>query len=451
MEESSVSTSAISDPAMSMVRRPRLAALGGVRIFAALHIYFFHLKQAHDAGLLSSPLFLQLPAPLLHLIGRGHVSTGVFFQLSGFLLAYAYLESTGRLRPSAWAFWKGRFVRLYPLYFLSLLLLAPAPALLPITAKNPGALEIAGGVVTNLTLTQSWFPAFAIWWNAPAWALSAFAACYAFFPLFARLIAHLDEERLRRLVVALVVLGWVPAGVYLLVDPVGDAWSATSLSLGEFWLNSLRFNPLTWLPQFLAGAALGRLFGLQADRGGSKATARQSLSAGDLLALGMVLFLALAPWIPYVPLRHGMLSPLTLIVIADLARGGGILSRFLSWRLFSRLSEASFSLFALQMPAGLWFCIATLGSRSISPFHLLGMVGWTIGLSVLWAEAVQRPIIERLRRAAPKRLHPGRGFRGRLDAASSSLTGLKRISSGGGPRGRISEHLRDESDRITNS
>ncbi len=35
--------------------RPRLPALAGVRIFAALHIYFFHLKQAHDAGLLRFP------------------------------------------------------------------------------------------------------------------------------------------------------------------------------------------------------------------------------------------------------------------------------------------------------------------------------------------------------------------------------------------------------------
>ncbi len=34
-------------------RRPRCPALSGVRIFAALHIYVFHLKQAHDAGVLT--------------------------------------------------------------------------------------------------------------------------------------------------------------------------------------------------------------------------------------------------------------------------------------------------------------------------------------------------------------------------------------------------------------
>ena len=113
-------------------RRPRLPALAGVRIFAALHIYFFHVKQAHDSGLLSFSAISALPAPLASLVGRGHVSTGLFFQLSGFLLAYAYLDSSGRPKTTDWTFWRGRFVRLYPLYFLSLLLLVPAPTALAV-------------------------------------------------------------------------------------------------------------------------------------------------------------------------------------------------------------------------------------------------------------------------------------------------------------------------------
>jgi peptidoglycan/LPS O-acetylase OafA/YrhL len=32
-------------------RRPRLPALTGVRILAALRIYLFHIKQANDAGI----------------------------------------------------------------------------------------------------------------------------------------------------------------------------------------------------------------------------------------------------------------------------------------------------------------------------------------------------------------------------------------------------------------
>jgi peptidoglycan/LPS O-acetylase OafA/YrhL len=398
LERSAVSSMPLLSDSPIAPRRPRLPALTGVRIFAALHIYFFHLKQAHDAGLLRFPLLAQLPGPLANLIGRGYVSTGFFFELSGFLLAYAYLKPKGRPQVSASVFWKGRFVRLYPLYFLSLLLLVPAPALLPFTAKNPTPLETIVGVSTSLTLTQAWFPAYAIWWNAPAWALSAFAAFYAVFPWFGRLISGFSEGSLLRLVVVLATLSWLPIGAYVLSDPTGDAWSANSITLGGFWLNALRFNPLSWIAQFLAGVALGRLFGLRVDRNAIELNGRTRLSAGDLLALAVVLLLAFAPRIPYVLLRQGLLAPFTLLVIADLARGRGLLSRVFSWRVFGRLSEASFSLFALQMPAGLWFCVALLRSPIGTTAQLVGLVAWTLGLSVLWAEGLQRPLIGRLRR-----------------------------------------------------
>jgi peptidoglycan/LPS O-acetylase OafA/YrhL len=384
-------------------RRPRLPALAGVRIFAALQIYLFHLKQAHDAGVLRFPLLSQFPIPVTNLIGRGYVSTGFFFQLSGFLLAYAYLKPPGPTKLSDLAFWKGRFVRLYPLYFLSLLLLVPAPALLPFTARNPTPLEITFGMATSLTLTQAWFPAFALWWNAPAWALSAFAAFYAVFPCFGRLISGMGERGLQRLVIALAVLSWLPAGAYILFDPAGDAWTATSVTLGGFWLNALRFNPLTWITQFLAGVALGRLFGLRVDRGGLTKEDRTWASGGDLLALEMVSVLAFVPSIPYVPLRHGLLAPLTLLVIANLGRGHGVLGQVFSCRAFERMSEASFSLFALQMPAGLWFCVTTLRTPDGTSAQLLGLVAWTVGLSVLWAEGVQRPLNAWLRKGRTPR------------------------------------------------
>jgi peptidoglycan/LPS O-acetylase OafA/YrhL len=269
---------------------------------------------------------------------------------------------------------------------------------LPFTAKNPTPLEIAVGVSTSLTLIQAWFPTYALWWNAPAWALSAFAAFYAVFPWYGRLISGLGERGLKRLVVAMATLSWVPPGAYVLLDSTGDAWTANSITPGGFWLNALRFNPLTWAPQFLAGVAFGRLFGLLVDQGGVKSNEPPRVSGGDLVALAMILFLASTPRIPYVLLRHGLLTPLTLLVIADLARGRGLLARAFSWRVFAFLSEASFSLFALQMPAGLWFCVAMLRSPNGTSTQFVGLIAWTLGLSMLWAEVIQRPMIKRLRR-----------------------------------------------------
>ncbi|WP_422932112.1 acyltransferase family protein [Singulisphaera sp. PoT] len=409
--------------------RPRLHSLAGVRIIAALHIYFFHLKQANDAGVLTFPLLGSLGAPAANLLGRGYVSTGFFFQLSGFLLAYAYLDASGRLKTTPREFWKGRLLRLYPLYAISLLLLIPAPALLPFTAKHPSALETLAGMATSLTLTQAWFPSLALWWNAPAWALSAFAAFYVATPLFAQVTSGLDRRGLVVVLMLLVALSWLPAGLYLLIDPYGDARSVTSITLGGPWLNALRFDPLTWLPQFLSGLVLGRLFTLRADTGEAptRPTGRLAPSLGDAVALAIVGYLSLAPSVSYVALRHGLLAPMLLVVIADLASGRGLLARILARPAFGRLSEASFSLFALQMPAGVWFCIAFLSSSRGTTAQLLGMIAWTLGVSVAWAELIQRPFIDRLRR------------REQAARALGLVPQVLTASSGTSPASRVSE------------
>jgi peptidoglycan/LPS O-acetylase OafA/YrhL len=106
----------------SASRRPKCPALSGVRIFAALHIYVFHLKQAHDAGVSTISALDHLP---------------------------------------------------------------------------------------SLTLTQAWIPKLAIWWNAPAWALSAFVAFYVILPAFARLTARLERRGLVVLAGMLALFSWL--------------------------------------------------------------------------------------------------------------------------------------------------------------------------------------------------------------------------------------------------
>jgi len=380
--------------------RPRLPALAGIRVVVALHIYFFHILQAHRAGLLTVGLLDELPTPLARILERGFISTGLFFQLSGLLLAYAYLNAKGRPKVSDRSFWWGRFIRLYPLYFLSLLLLIPAPALLPITAKPASMSSLLGMAVTNLTLTQAWFPSFAIAWNAPAWALSAFAFFYVIFPFVARFIADWNRRTLQILLVGLVVLSWLPAMTYLVMNPEGNGLTAISVTLGGFWLNVLRFDPLVWLPQFLSGVVLGRLIGLQVDDSEHQLDQAPGrwFSVGDCLAGALVLFLAFVPEIPYVLLRHGLLVPITLAILADLARGQGLIARGLTWRGLERVSEASFGLFALQMPAGVWFAIATLRSAQATTLQLIGMITSTFIAAILWTETVQRPLLQQLRK-----------------------------------------------------
>jgi peptidoglycan/LPS O-acetylase OafA/YrhL len=67
------------------------------------------------------------------------------------------------------------------------------------------------------------------------------------------------------------------------------------------------------------------------------------------------------------------------------------LSRILAAKRLGGLAEASFCIFALQMPVGVWVTIPMLRlGLGGSTLHLAAMITATLGASILWAEFVQR-------------------------------------------------------------
>ncbi len=127
-------------------KRSVIPAIDGLRFVAAVAIYLFHLQQAHAAGVMRFDAIDQLPWPIRNLLSHGHVATGCFFVLSGFLLTYVYTNDKGVLKTSVARFMANRWIGLYPIYLLSLLLIAPLPALLPIAPKDGGAVTLIAGV-----------------------------------------------------------------------------------------------------------------------------------------------------------------------------------------------------------------------------------------------------------------------------------------------------------------
>ena len=92
-------------------RKPApLKALTGLRCFAALNIVFFHF---------SNPQWFGFLAPV---VNAGFISVSYFILLSGFVLAYNYAERARNGELDRKRFWEARFTRIYPIYFLSLLL-----------------------------------------------------------------------------------------------------------------------------------------------------------------------------------------------------------------------------------------------------------------------------------------------------------------------------------------
>ncbi len=104
------------------MRQPaRLGSLTSLRFFAALLVLLYH------CALRAKITYASMAWWFRGLVANGIEAVGFFFVLSGFVLAYNYYapEETG-IRGGSVAFWKGRIARIYPAYFVALLIALPA-------------------------------------------------------------------------------------------------------------------------------------------------------------------------------------------------------------------------------------------------------------------------------------------------------------------------------------
>src|ERR1700683_355607 len=99
---------------------PEIRALTGLRAFPALLVVFYHFYRWHIPAVPVVP----------YVVDNGFVAVGVFFVLSGFILAYSYADVPLRDPSYRRRFLRARFARVYPVYFLSLVIafLAQLPA-----------------------------------------------------------------------------------------------------------------------------------------------------------------------------------------------------------------------------------------------------------------------------------------------------------------------------------
>ena len=284
------------------------------------------------------PSVLDGPAWLRNVLGSGHVGVGVFFVLSGFVLAYRYLDPHGRRSVPLRAFWVARIARVYPMYLVGILLMLPQHR--ATGTAQPPLLEIG--------MLQTWVPNEQFGWNGDDWSVSAEAFFYAVFPFVAVRMARLGD---RALVVAM-ALTWAlaiaaPVGYVLLAPPAMGLQSSQDLWLHDMVVADqmarlVALTPLLRLPEFLLGVLVATRF----VRNPPSAGAWWSVAGG----LGMLAGMALGDRIPYLVLNNGLLAGFAAMLVYGLARGGGPLAWLLSRRPLVQLGEASYSLYLLQGP-----------------------------------------------------------------------------------------------------
>jgi peptidoglycan/LPS O-acetylase OafA/YrhL len=396
--------------------KPVLTPLTSIRFFAALHLLLFHGLGyvVHESG---GPAALQeIPGWAVRFMEHGYYSTGLFFLLSGFILTYLYVDTAGRQTVGSRRFWVARLTRIYPLHITVLVLLTPLVIHRPYAGLMQPTLfglpiptwaGIAVGGVLSAALMQAWFPEYALSWNYPTWALSVVVFFYLMFPPLVRLLGRLGRGATWALLAAAPFLALAPPAVYLAA--VGGSGGPTpGEAFPTFWGEMVARNPLVWLPHFFMGMLLARVFTItRFNPAWAPGPARWRLSWGDAVVALLLpaLFLLddeavsqLVHFPPYLVLRHGLLAPLYLVLVYDLANNRGVTARLLSLPGLKRLGDASFSMFVLQVPT-LVLTGVLFGKVPMHPLVRLALkAACTVAVSLLSVALFEKPVARWLRK-----------------------------------------------------
>lgn len=128
-----------------------------------------------------SILFDKIQNPFLHhCFFEGYVGVSFFFVLSGFILTYTYQEKFVQNNITKRTFYISRLARIYPLHILTLLIW------IYMRKDHPLNEPYIINLLSNISLTQSFYPTDEIRFNAAAWSLSDEMFFYMLFPLILR-------------------------------------------------------------------------------------------------------------------------------------------------------------------------------------------------------------------------------------------------------------------------
>jgi peptidoglycan/LPS O-acetylase OafA/YrhL len=357
--------------------------LTSVRFFAALMVLCSHSFDIWTV------LFPGLRG-YSHVASLGDVGVGVFFVLSGYILAYTYAAEFGSgVRLRSWlTFVRRRIARIWPLHVATLAALALVAGMV----SAAGHARLASDVIDldwrdlpfQLTLTHAWkiwTPHEVLPWNRPSWSISAEWFAYLLCPL---LLWVLVRSRLRAGAALVVALVAVQFAVFAFANPN----SAVTLDSG--------FSRIVGL------FSLGAFCQIALQRSGARIPAPEAVVVGLVVTLAVLLGPSYAE-----PGRFGVILASGLLIV-PLAQAAGPLARAMSARPLVFLGRASFAMYMthdliLRATRGLLEHPSVVGAAAPLRFGamcaLYALVIATACFTYLWFE---RPA-ERLLRGSSRR------------------------------------------------
>ncbi len=190
-------------------RNKKSYPLTSVRFFAALLVVFHHSAPAflsYFRGMGMSAVPKDFAGRILFSFT---FSVSFFYLLSGYVLGMVYLREGKAVDRKR--FFAARFARIYPLYFLMLLVDSPE-VLLPEIHRfgfAVGLFKTAKILAGNALMLQAWVPERLLRINSPSWSLCGEAFFYLCFPVLGVVLWRLRGARLWMTAVALYVGGQV--------------------------------------------------------------------------------------------------------------------------------------------------------------------------------------------------------------------------------------------------
>lgn len=337
--------------------RPRLAALDGLRLVAAVAVLSYHYAGI-NVPFWGPPSHVVFPT-ISHVGRYGYLGVNLFFVISGFVILMTAYDR--RIESFA----ASRVARLYPAYWVAIVLTVGLQHFWH-EGRTPSSVE---GLV-NLTMVQEAFDITNV--QGAFWTLWIELKFYLLIGVF------ILVGMTRRRVLAFAVL-W---------PLVGQIANAT----GAKFLNSLLIP--TYAPYFAAGILLFLLF-------------RERHDVATLLALAFNWVLCIRQATAYAPrashLTDSHVSALVIGVIVTLSMVAVYLCSFgpvsrLSWRWLTVAGALTYPLYLVHGQLGFFF-IDTLHDQ-VSPYAVLAIAtASAFVLAYAINRLVERPLAPRLRRA----------------------------------------------------
>ena len=378
-----------------------LPALTGIRFFAVFHIFLFHLyatywseKPDEMANMLSG--FKDVPKLFGTFMTNGWISTSLFFLLSGFILSYLYWGEDGQLTTSRRRFWLSRAARIYPVHLIVMTILLSMLVPWHLSQGMPLGTLIPSAVAT-MALVQAWIPPWIPLWSWPTWTISALIFLYLIMPWLMAILGRLSRRQMIVALAAMPFISIIPTLGYTLRMAAGSPWS---MNVDMFVAN----NPLFWVPYFAAGMLMTRVF--QLSRFKPLPGNRSWFAWGDV-AFVVVIVIACTPGIEQ-PLkffiRQGLLMPLFMMLVLDLARGKGLMARFFSLPGTGFLGETGYSIFIWQAVVLLAMYVTLMINPAIGPYQVWIAIAMIMTLAIFSTYLIEKPIARYIRR---KYIDPG--------------------------------------------